>query len=242
MELRGTVLNVVDFGAFVDIGLKDSGLVHISHLADKYVKDPHEVVSVGDIVKVWVMQVDKQRRRVSLTMIPPGAKRTEERRDARTGDEAGGGPRRGGDRSRGGQGRGAPGQGGQQHGGQGQQGQGRGGDGGRRFSGRPQDGGGRPGGGGRKPDRRPRRSEEESADLAAAEAALEAAKKKAPPPPPPKLTKAKIQGRAYLQSFGELKQFITVKTEDPAPATPAEPKPAADAPAVRESTGEAPSA
>ena len=243
MELRGTVLNVVDFGAFVDIGLKDSGLVHISHLADKYVKDPHEVVSVGDIVKVWVMQVDKQRRRVSLTMIPPGAKRTEERRDARTGDEAGGGPRRGGDRTRGGQGRGAQGQGGQQFGGQGQQGQGRGGDGGSRFGCRPQDGGGRPGGGGgRKPDRRPRRSEEEAADLAAAEAALEAAKKKAPPPPPPKLTKAKIQGRAYLQSFGELKQFITVKTEDPAPATPAEPKPAAEAPAVRESTGEAPSA
>lgn len=241
MELRGTVLNVVDFGAFVDIGLKDSGLVHISHLADKYVKDPHEVVSVGDIVKVWVMQVDKQRRRVSLTMIPPGAKRTEERRDARTGDEAGGGPRRGGgDRPRGGQGRGAPAQG---QGGQGQQGPGRGGDGGRRFGGRPQDGGGRPGGGGRKPDRRPRRSDEDSADLAAAEAALEAAKKKAPPPPPPKLTKAKIQGRAYLQSFGELKQFITVKTEDPAPATPVESKPAAtENPAATEATGEAPSA
>lgn len=245
MELRGTVLNVVDFGAFVDIGLKDSGLVHISHLADKYVKDPHEVVSVGDIVKVWVMQVDKQRRRVSLTMIPPGAKRTEERRDSRTGDEVGGGQRRGGDRPRGGQGRGAPAQGAQGQGGsgQGQQGQGRGGDGGRRFGGRPQDGGGRPGGGGRKPDRRPRRSDEESADLAAAEAALEAAKKKAPPPPPPKLTKAKIQGRAYLQSFGELKQFITVKTEDPAPATSADPKPAAaEKPQATEPSDEAPSA
>ncbi|MBA4016449.1 MAG: hypothetical protein C0483_04605 [Pirellula sp.] len=254
MELRGTVLNVVDFGAFVDIGLKDSGLVHISHLADKYVKDPHEVVSVGDIVKVWVMQVDKQRRRVSLTMIPPGAKRTEERREARTGDEAGGGPRRGGgDRPRGGQGRGGASQGGSAQGGQGQggpgqQSQGRGGDGGRRFGGRPQDGGGRPGGGGRKPDRRPRRSDEESADLAAAEAALEAAKKKAPPPPPPKLTKAKIQGRAYLQSFGELKQFITVKTEDPAPAnpaatSPAETKPAAtEKPQATEPTGDTPSA
>ncbi|HWB00464.1 MAG TPA: Tex-like N-terminal domain-containing protein [Pirellulales bacterium] len=75
MELAGTVLNVVDFGAFVDIGLRDSGLVHISQLADKYVQDPHEVVSVGDIVNVWVLEVDKQRRRVSLTMIDPAKRR-----------------------------------------------------------------------------------------------------------------------------------------------------------------------
>ena len=76
MELTGTVLNVVDFGAFVDIGLHDTGLVHISQLANKYVRDPHEVVSVGDIVKVWVHEIDKTRRRVSLTMIAPGTQRT----------------------------------------------------------------------------------------------------------------------------------------------------------------------
>jgi uncharacterized protein len=76
MELSGTVLNVVDFGAFVDIGLHDTGLVHISQLANKFVRDPHEVVSVGDIVKVWVHEIDKTRRRVSLTMIPPGTPRT----------------------------------------------------------------------------------------------------------------------------------------------------------------------
>ncbi|MBX3412535.1 MAG: helix-hairpin-helix domain-containing protein [Pirellulales bacterium] len=75
MELSGTVLNVVDFGAFVDIGLSDSGLVHISQLANKFVPNPHEVVAVGDIVKVWVLSVDKERRRVSLTMIPPGSER-----------------------------------------------------------------------------------------------------------------------------------------------------------------------
>jgi len=74
MELRGTVLNVVDFGAFVDIGMHDSGLVHISQLANQFVRDPHDVVAVGDIVKVWVVEVDKDRRRVSLTMIPPGTK------------------------------------------------------------------------------------------------------------------------------------------------------------------------
>jgi uncharacterized protein len=75
MELTGTVLNVVDFGAFVDIGVHHSGLIHVSQLADKYVRDPHEVVAVGDVVKVWVLEVDKQRRRVSLTMIKPGTQR-----------------------------------------------------------------------------------------------------------------------------------------------------------------------
>jgi uncharacterized protein len=71
MELLGSVLNVVDFGAFVDIGLHDSGLVHISQLSSRYVRDPHDVVSVGQIVKVWVLELDKARRRVALTMISP---------------------------------------------------------------------------------------------------------------------------------------------------------------------------
>src|SRR5207302_7800753 len=75
MELKGTVLNVVDFGAFVDIGLKDSGLVHISQMANRYIKNPYEVVSVGDVVTVWVMGVDKERKRVSLTMVQPGTER-----------------------------------------------------------------------------------------------------------------------------------------------------------------------
>jgi uncharacterized protein len=75
MELKGTILNVVDFGAFVDIGLKDSGLVHISQLANRYVKSPHDVVSVGDVVSVWIMSVDRDRKRVSLTMIRPGTER-----------------------------------------------------------------------------------------------------------------------------------------------------------------------
>jgi uncharacterized protein len=76
MELDGTVLNVVDFGAFVDIGLSDSGLVHISRLANQYIKDPHDVVSVGDVLKVWVVDVDQKRRRVSLTAIQPGTERS----------------------------------------------------------------------------------------------------------------------------------------------------------------------
>jgi len=75
MELKGTVLNVVDFGAFVDVGLKDSGLVHISQMANRYIKNPYDVVAVGDVVTVWVLTVDQERRRVSLTMIKPGTQR-----------------------------------------------------------------------------------------------------------------------------------------------------------------------
>jgi uncharacterized protein len=87
MELRGTVLNVVDFGAFVDVGLSDSGLVHISQMSAGYVRDPHHVVAVGDQVRVWVSAIDKDRRRVALTMIAPGTERPKPERPAR-------GPRR----------------------------------------------------------------------------------------------------------------------------------------------------
>jgi len=73
MELQGTVRNVVDFGAFIDCGIKEAGLVHISKMSKKYIKHPMEVVSVGDIVKVWVISVDKDRKRLQLTMLPPGA-------------------------------------------------------------------------------------------------------------------------------------------------------------------------
>ncbi len=71
MELQGTVRNVVDFGAFVDIGVKQDGLVHISKLANRFVKHPMEVVSVGDLVTVWVDDVDATKGRVALTMLEP---------------------------------------------------------------------------------------------------------------------------------------------------------------------------
>ena len=74
MELRGSVLNVVDFGAFVDIGLHDSGLVHVSQLSSGFIRDPYAAVVVGQSVKVWVLELDKTRRRVALTMIKPGTK------------------------------------------------------------------------------------------------------------------------------------------------------------------------
>ncbi len=71
MELQGTVRNVVDFGAFVDIGIKNDGLAHISQISNKFVKHPTEVVAVGDTVTVWVLGVDLKKGRVSLTMRQP---------------------------------------------------------------------------------------------------------------------------------------------------------------------------
>lgn len=70
-ELQGTVRNVVDFGAFVDIGLHEDGLVHISRLSRKRVARAGDVVSIGDIVTVWVCQIDEQRQKVQLSMVPP---------------------------------------------------------------------------------------------------------------------------------------------------------------------------
>jgi uncharacterized protein len=68
MVLEGTVTNVTNFGAFVDIGVHQDGLVHISQLADQFVKDPHAVVKTGDLVKVKVLEVDIPRKRIALTM------------------------------------------------------------------------------------------------------------------------------------------------------------------------------
>lgn len=71
MELTGTVRNVVDFGAFVDIGVKQDGLVHISKLSQRFVKHPSDVVAVGDTVTVWVEKIDKERGKISLSMVGP---------------------------------------------------------------------------------------------------------------------------------------------------------------------------
>ena len=71
MELTGTVRNIIDFGAFVDIGVHQDGLVHISQMSNRFVRHPLDVVRVGDVVKVWVLAVDESRKRISLTMKKP---------------------------------------------------------------------------------------------------------------------------------------------------------------------------
>ena len=68
MVLTGTVRNVIDFGVFVDIGVHQDGLVHISQVSNKFIKHPSEVVSVGDVVKVVVLEVDEKKKRISLSM------------------------------------------------------------------------------------------------------------------------------------------------------------------------------
>ena len=69
MQLKGTVRNVIDFGAFIDIGVHQDGLVHISKMSNKFIKHPLEVVSVGDVVDVTVLAVDLDKKRIQLSMI-----------------------------------------------------------------------------------------------------------------------------------------------------------------------------
>jgi uncharacterized protein len=212
MELRGTVLNVVDFGAFVDIGLKDSGLVHISQLANRFIKNPHEVVSVGDVVTAWVLKVDQDKHHVSLTLIRPGTeKKPRERRPAPA--EGTGAPAQG-ERPprRGGPGRGRPG--GPPPGG-------------RAPSASPprQGQGQQPGPG---PRARPgaeaagsppaRRSEGPGPN---APGARQPPSRPLPPrkprrePPKPKLSKEALEGKEDLRSFGELSAFFAARNRRP---------------------------
>jgi uncharacterized protein len=111
MVLEGTVTNVTNFGAFVDIGVHQDGLVHISALADRFVKDPHEVVRTGDLVKVKVLEVDKPRKRIALSMrlgdpvetrtrLQEGRDRVAARVAPRTGPEVDRGSRPGAERAR----------------------------------------------------------------------------------------------------------------------------------------------
>ena len=71
MKLQGTVRNVVDFGAFIDIGLHEDGLVHISKITNKYIKHPSEVLSVGDIVDCYVDEIKMDKKKVSLSLLDP---------------------------------------------------------------------------------------------------------------------------------------------------------------------------
>jgi uncharacterized protein len=190
MELKGTVLNVVPFGAFIDIGLKDSGLVHISQMANRYIKSPHEVVAVGDVVTVWVLAVDSERRRASLTMIPPGTERKPpERRPARgeRGPAPGGpspapGPR--------------PGQGQRQ--------------------GPPHRGGRRPDRTSDQPGRPP--SEQPASQPRPPRQLPE--RKPPKPRPLPNLTQAKKEGKEYLTTLGELAAFFKAREPHEAPEEP----------------------
>jgi uncharacterized protein len=244
MELKGTVLNVVDFGAFIDIGLKDSGLVHISQLANRYIKSPHDVVSVGDVVTAWVIGVDNERKRVSLTMVKPGTERPRTERgnagggrgrpsaqgqapqgDRRGGQAPGGGrpPRQGTPPSPQLQ---APPAGSPPAGVGAGQGQGQGDSGPRRPMDRGPSrgpggfGGGRPGGGGPPGRGGPRQGGPGGASgrferAAQAPRPQMPIKPAKPAPPPPPLSKDALSGSVPLRSFGQLKQLWQAKVDEP---------------------------
>jgi uncharacterized protein len=231
MELHGAVLNVVDFGAFVDIGLHDSGLVHISQLSSRYVRDPHDVVSVGEIVRVWVLELDKARRRVALTMISPAERARQqaaaEQRKQGRGQGPERGPRQGRGQGQGGQRRregesgraGGPAQAGGQP---------------RPAVARPATGAGEPpaggrSGGSRPPKRRGGRDERQPREYQPR--VYEAKQKKEQKP----LTDAMRQGKEPLRTFGDLRQFLSRSEEPPVAEPPAEPaSPPAEPPASEE--------
>jgi protein Tex len=243
MELKGTVLNVVDFGAFVDVGLKDSGLVHISQMANKYIKSPYDVVSVNDIVNVWVLKIDKDSNHVSLTMIKPGTERKpQERRPAPPRREEGGQERARPPRDRGappaGRGPSGPPREGQREGQPAGQGQGQGYNQGRSG------GGGRPprGRGGPPPGRGPGGPPREGhAPREGQHGTPQHGSVPPPPPPPPpprkprreppkpKLTQAAIEGKAPLRTLSELAAFYAAKEQKPKEPPPQE-EPKKDSP------------
>lgn len=220
MELQGTVLNVVDFGAFVDIGLSDSGLVHISRLADRYIRNPHEVVSIGDVLRVWVVEVDGKRRRVSLTAIPPGSPRPQNQRpqnqrppreprpqqEQRPPRQRQDGPRQEGQRPQGDRG----------------------------HDNRGRQGGGRPPRGGDRRPPRPRQDQPESKEFksklsgtAGPTYTVKEVKQQKEVKP---LTKAMEEGRKPMRSFSDLKQLFEKKTTKDEPAAPSAAMPAPPAP------------
>ena len=186
MELMGAVLNVVDFGAFVDIGLHDSGLVHISQLSRKFVKDPHDFLTVGQVVKVWVLELDKNRRRVALTMIQPGQPQQasgRNRGDRRRGEAQADRPQ--GDRRE------------RRTGPAGQRDEGDRGGNARGASRRGPRGGRRDGGG---PQGAPR-------------GRMGGAESRRPRVPAPPITEAMREGREPLRTFGDLFQFVKQNDE-----------------------------
>ena len=244
MELTGTVLNVVPFGAFVDIGVKESGLVHISQMANRYIKSPYDVVSVGDVVHVWVMEVKAGDKKISLSMIPPGSERKpmgrqeqfeprqerppqqsrpqaprQERQEQRPPQQGQGqGPPQGDRRGPGG-----PPQGGRQV---------PPGDGGRRFP-APRQGG--------QPPRPafPANAGSRNIPQPTVQAAPLPPRKPAKPRAPVKLTDEKKAGKAALNTFAELSAFFTNRTEPdvkPTDATPAPESNAADGAAASSDT------
>lgn len=230
MSLWGVIVGLADFGAFADLGIDCQGLIHVSRLAPGYVEDPHQFVQIGDLIRVWVVSIDRDKKRISLSAIAPGTESSQPRspRSETEGRAAGGrgqGPRppRGG-QSGDNRGPRGPREGGNREGGNRE---------GAPRSGAPRDGGNRDGGnrggsgqrndgyrGGAGRGRGPNRPRREEASTNETEEVRPNTKPKVEraAKPPVKLTEAMQKGREPLRSFSDLMQFYQTQ-KDPQPST-----------------------
>ena len=202
MSAWAVIIGVADFGAFADLGPDCSGLIHVSRLSADFVEDPHQAVQVGDLVQVWVVEVDVNRKRVALSALPPGFKPKQQREGTREGQprEAGSGPVRR-DQGRGGREGSADNR--TRGGGEQRRGDGRGD---QRSRGAPA---GRSGGGGRRNDSRSRQSQEEAENTKNYERKIKIDQ----PKPVKPISDAMQQGKEPLRSFSDLLQFLKPKPE-----------------------------
>lgn len=229
MSLWGVIVGLADFGAFADLGIDCQGLIHVSRLAPGYVEDPHQFVQIGDLIRVWVVSIDRDKKRISLSAIAPGTEAAQTRPPRGEGDN-----RQGGGRGQG-QGQRPPrgGQGGDNRGPRGRESGPREGasaprEGGQRGSG-PRDGGNRGGGPrndgyrgggagrGRGPGK-PRRNDESTTVETEEVRPVNKPKVDRPSKPAPKLTEAMQKGREPLRSFSDLMQFYQTQ-KDPQPSS-----------------------
>lgn len=230
MSLWGVIVGLADFGAFADLGIDCQGLIHVSRLAPGYVEDPHQFVQIGDLIRVWVVSIDRDKKRISLSAIAPGTETSQPR--APRGETEG--------RAAGGRGQGPrPPRGGQSGDNRGPRGPREGGnrEGGNREgaprSGAPRDGGNRDGGnrggsgqhndgyrGGAGRGRGPNRPRREETTANETEEIRQNTKPKVEraAKPPVKLTEAMQKGREPLRSFSDLMQFYQTQ-KDPQPST-----------------------
>jgi protein Tex len=235
MSAWAVIVSVVDFGAFADLGPDCSGLIHVSQLSREYTPDPHQTVQVGDLIQVWVLDVDTGKKRISLTAIPPGTvvhrpmeeEHGQSGRDGRPARGDGRGQGRGQQSGRSPQGnRGEQGQQGQQgqqggrrEGGRGDQGRGQGGQPNRggQQQGRGPGGGGRGGNDRRGGGRNDRRSGDRFVRSDSADTTVTADNQTKPrvPKPVKPITDAMQKGKEPMRSFSDLAQFFHVQRDEP---------------------------
>lgn len=220
MSAWAVVIGVADFGAFVDLGPDCSGLIHISRLSSDFLKDPNQVVQVGDLIQVWVLNVDSKRRRVVLSAISPQALEAKERQAAAMAAERMQ-PRRDGRDNRDGRDRNARPSGPRSQGNAPVRARSdRGGPGGRSSSGpdRAGGGGGRGGNGRFQQGRKPQRAENN--EPANSAPATKPSPKVERPKPSAPISDAMQKGKEPLRSFSDLMQFYQVKREEPPTSEP----------------------